>query len=588
MKKVLVLGCIVAVMGLGLPPGTVASAPTDDCGLTTLDGVVEFSAETVEAGRPLKCGPGQKIVVRKDLAAPKSGRAQRRVPLTSFVTIADIQLADEESPLRAEWADKCEEHPATAAFRPHETLVPALMNAHVNAASRIIKAGSPVLDDAMDFAIGLGDLADNNQYNEIRWVIDIFDGGKLINPDSGDDGYHGVQATDPLGAHADPLVSPVEGKSLRDLGNEPFWAKGLRRGANPFPWYSIPGNHDLKVQGTVTNTEQWRTFANTWAQGGLKFTDVSPDHQQRACQGGYSEQSYYTDLFTNPGGAKPVPADEDRHLVEREQWAKEHFTTSGVPKGHGFNRKRCTNPKGEPLHRLCYSWTDGKFHFIGLDSNPDEGLEDGNIDRPQWNWLKRELRRSNKISYTHKGEKRRHRNARNRMVVLFSHHPTASMHNGEGTGGGGKTEQQVINLLLRFPNVILHSAGHTHQNKIWPRRNKELGTAYWEVNTAAIVDVPHQSRTIEVANNRDGTISLFAVVFDALAGPDPRLMDWAADDPTSEKALAGAKFDVNEDWLASAAREIGIFDPQQDLMKVGTPKDRNAELLLRAPRWLRR
>lgn len=581
------LACVMALTAVSLPPGVGDTAPARHCGLTTLDGVVEFSAESIAAGEPLKCGPGQKLVVRKELASPKNGRAKRREPLSSFVTIADIQLADEESPLRAEWADKCEEHPATAAFRPHETLVPALMNAHVNAATRIIKDGSPVLRDAMDFAVGLGDLADNNQFNEIRWVIDIFDGGKLVNPDSGEDGYHGVQATDPEGAHSDPLVSPVERKSLRDLGNEPFWAQGLRRGGKPFPWYSIPGNHDLKVQGTVSNTEEWRTFADTWAQGSLKVTDVSPDHQQRACEGGYSDAGYYTDLFTNPVGTKVVPADEDRHILEREQWAQEHFTTSGVPKGHGYNRNRCTNKEGQALHRLCYSWTDGKFHYIGLDSVPDEGLEDGNIDVPQWKWLKRELRRSNRISYTHKGDKRRHPKARNRMVVVFSHHPTASMHNSESTGGDGKTEEQFIKLLLRFPNVILHSAGHTHQNKIWPRENKDLGTAYWEVNTAAIVDVPHQSRTIEIADNKDGTISVFAVVFDALAGPNVRLMDWAGGDPTSEKALAGAEFDINEDWLASAAREIGIFDPQQDLMKVGTPKDRNTELLLPAPRWLR-
>ncbi len=586
MKRIGLLGALFAMLAISFPVQTgSAAAPAQDCGLTTLDGVVEFSAESIEAGEPLKCGPGQKLVVRNDLAAPKGGRAERRVPLTSFVTIADIQLADEESPLRAEWADKCEDQPAKSAFRPHETLVPALMNAHVKAATAIIRAGSPILNDAMDFAVALGDLADNNQFNETRWVIDIFDGGKLVDPDSGADGYDGVQGTDPEGAPAAPLVSPVEGKSLLELGNEPFWASGLRRSGKPFPWYSIPGNHDVKVQGTVANSEAWRTFANRYAQGSLKFTDVSPQHQQEACEGGYGDPSYYTEVFSSPGTTKVVPADPDRRLLEREEWAQEHFTTTGVPDGHGYNRDRCTNAKGELLHRLCYSWTDGNFHFIGLDSNPDEGLEDGNIDRPQWNWLKRELRKSNPISYTHKGEKRRHPKARNRMVVIFSHHPTAKMHN--DSTEGAKTEQQFINLLLRFPNVILHSAGHTHQNKIWPRENKDLGTAYWEVNTAAIADVPHQSRTIEIANNRDGTISLFAVVFDALAPPNARLMDWAADDPTSEKALAGAKFDINEDWLASAGREIGIYDPQQDLMKVGTPKDRNAELLLPAPRWMR-
>ena len=583
MKRLVACGAVVGLLSLALPPGIGGTAAASRCGLTTLDGVVEFSPESVEAGEPLKCGPGQKLVLRENLAQAKAGRSQRRRPLTSFVTIADIQLADEESPLRAEWADKCEEHPATAAFRPHETLVPALMNAHVKAASRIIASGSPVLDDSVDFAIGLGDLADNNQYNEIRWVIDIFDGRQLVNPDSGDDGYHGVQATDPEGAHSHPLTSPVEGLSLRELGNEPFWAHGLRRaGGGPFPWYSIPGNHDVKVQGTVTNTENWRSTADAWARGNVKFTDVSPDQQQRACEGGAADPDYYTDLFSNPGGAQVVPADDDRRLLPRHRWAREHFHTSGVPVGHGFDKKRCRDKEGKLLARLCYSWTQGDFHYIGLDSNPDEGLENGNIDRPQWRWLKKELRRSSSFNYKANGKVARRR-ARDRMIVVFSHHPTTSMDN--TSTPGGKNSQQMKRLLLRFPNVILHSAGHTHQNKIWARRSKELGTKYWEVNTAAIVDVPHQSRTIEVADNRDGTISIFAVVFDALAGPNARLMDWA-DDPTSERSLAGADRDINEDWLASAAREIGIFDPQQDLMKVGRPRDRNVELLLKAPRWL--
>lgn len=232
--------------------------------------------------------PGQKLVRRDKFAAAKPGRAKRRRTLTSFVTIADIQLADEESPLRAEWADKCEEHPATAAFRPHETLVPALMNAHVKAASRIIASGSPVLDDSIDFAIGLGDLADNNQYNEIRWVIDIFDGRQLVNPDSGDDGYHGFQPTDPEGAHSDPLTSPVEGLSLRELGNEPFWAHGLRHaGGRPFPWYSIPGNHDLKVQGTVTNTDDWRSTARAFDHHRVfrRLRRVPPEHDPGSLRG---------------------------------------------------------------------------------------------------------------------------------------------------------------------------------------------------------------------------------------------------------------------------------------------------------------
>ena len=560
------------------------AAPRKSCGLTTLQGTIDL--KVVEDGTALRCGPGQKLVVRKGLAKPKPGRAHRRHELLTFAAIADVQLADEESPLRAEWADKCEEHPASAAFRPHETMVPHLMNAHVRAANQIARRGGPVLGSRFSFAIGLGDLADNNHFNEIRWIIDIFDGRQLVDPDSGADGYDGFQSsTDPLGAPNNPLTSPVEGETILNLANEPFWAPGLRPRGKKLRWYSLPGNHDVKVQGTMPNTPEWREFANAYAQGSIKWTDLPPDKQQQACSGGFADPDFWMGLAQNPGGARTVPPDEDRRLLSRKEWVREHFDTTGIPDGHGYNARRCRDRKGKLLERACYSFIQGRFHFIGIDSNPDEGLESGNVDRPQFRWLKRELRRSSKRYFSPKGEPRYNRRGRNRLIVVFSHHPLVSMDN--DSTENSKQAHAFKRLLLRFPNVIMHANGHTHQNRIWPRRNKRRGTRYWEVNTSAIVDLPHQSRTIEIADNRDGTLSIFAVVFDALTPVNARNIDWALDDPTDETAH-GHEHATNELWLASAGREIGIYDPQTDLTKLGKPKDRNVELLLPAPRWFRR
>ncbi|MDQ3955022.1 MAG: hypothetical protein M3285_05685, partial [Actinomycetota bacterium] len=330
--------CSLALFSGGAPASGGARAPKP-CGLTTLDGTIDVSV--LEEGAVLKCGPGQPIRVRENFVEGKDGRAKRREKLLSFVSMADIQLADEESPLRAEWADKCEDHPFTSAFRPHETMVPHLMNAHVRAADAIAKKGSPILDKSFNFAIGLGDLADNNQLNEIEWIIDIFDGRQIINPDSGEDTYDGVQVTVEGAPNAEPLLeSPVEEQSILELANEPFWAVGLRQNG-PMPWYSVAGNHDLKVQGTPPNTSGWRAFSDAWAQGGLKVQDMPPEKQQEACAGSPQE---ILDPAATGGTTKPVPADAKRTILSREEWRNAHFETTGVPDGHGFAKKnRCVN-----------------------------------------------------------------------------------------------------------------------------------------------------------------------------------------------------------------------------------------------------
>ena len=655
MRRSIVLVVAVLLLASLVAPSVGAQTsqpePNEPCGLTTLDATLEVNPET----GLLECAPGQPTVVRTDLAQPSLGRDQVREALTSFFAIADVQLADEESPARAEsGADPCFPSPgiSSSAFRPQETMVPHLMNAHVRAANAIAERGSPILGDDFDFLVGLGDLADNQQFNEIRWIIDILDGGKLIDPDTGDDpvlggeGYHGPQADDPTGANGrtSETVEPDLPDRVLELANEPFWATGLRVGndhaAEPLPWYSLPGNHDVKVQGTLPDElsgmdhnemKAWRAVYRAYYIGNAKVVlqDLDPQRKRALCDAIEAQDqaafiAAMTAILSDPVGSaghKVIPSDQARMPLYRSQemkqvgdeeaclaaatparplateickssWIDEHRNTSGFPIGHGYgasdeNSPRCTDAEGNLLPRACYSFTDEQdlFHYIALDSNPPEGAESGNIDPDQFAWLERELIAHSTTYFDAEGNQQTNPNGKDNLIVVFAHHPSDSMNNEFAPASPGITGEEFRQLLLRFPNVILNANGHTHQNRVWARQNEQFGTGYWEVNTSAIADYPTQSRTIEIADNKDGTLSIFATVFDALVAPDAADIDWAADDPTSESALSHGHVheDVNEDWLASWGREVMFHDPDTSLSKLGSPADRNVELLIEAP-----
>ncbi len=567
----------------------VSSATEDGCADTTLGAAV---ADRNEDGI-LECAPGEKLVVRTELAEAKGQRDEMRRPITALLTLADFQLPDEESPLRGEFLDKCfSENPARSAFRPQETVLGHMVNAHVRAANNIIAAGSPVLGSPIDFTFLLGDLAENQHQNEVGWVSRLMSGGAL-DPDTGADGYDGVQGNDPSGRG--DITTPVAGRRILDIANEPFIAAGLREAdGSPAPWYSVMGNHDTKVQGTVPDDMPgWREFARAVAPGPLKVVDLAPDRQQEACDIlenrpqdiGLFLQDLLTDAATDPtsvGTTKVVPADPNRRLMHKEDWIDAFASASGAPRGHGFlpETQRCPDTYEDPFsRRACYSFIRGQIHYIVLDGNPAEGLDGGNIDPSQWEWLTAQLEEAA---------------AADRLVVIASHHPMRRFDN-SGTVPGSSSNHTAADLealLLRFPNVILHLAGHSHENLIVPHSDEETKAAYWEVNTAAIADWPSQSRSVEIADNRDGTLSIHTVVFDAGTPPDPRRISWSESDPTNETA-AGLPTPINESWLASLGRETAFHDPQmsspEEIARAqGKPRDRNAELLLKAPSFLAR
>jgi hypothetical protein len=168
-----------------------------------------------------------------DLAQARADRERRRRTLVTFHHLSDFRILDEESPLRAEWADSCEPALDGISFRPQEVLSVQAADALIAAANAL--SISPVTGQPAQFAFHTGNATDNAQYNELRWFLDLMDGNPVY-PDSGAIGYQGVQRESPAGAYPD----------LLEQGQRNFAPIGLS-----YPWYAVAGNRDLLAQGSV-------------------------------------------------------------------------------------------------------------------------------------------------------------------------------------------------------------------------------------------------------------------------------------------------------------------------------------------------
>ncbi len=124
---------------------------------------------------------------------------------------------------------------------------------------------------------------------------------------------------------------------------------------------------------------------------------------------------------------------------------------------------------------------------------------------------------------------------------------------------------EVTAYLLTQPRLVAWVNGHTHRNEITAHTRTDGSGGFWEINTAAHIDYPQQSRLVEVSDNKDGTLSIFTTILDH-AGP----ADYRGDLSSTVS-------------LASLSRELSVNDPHAKLEAAGKPVDRNTELLVGKP-----
>ena len=512
--------------------------------------------------RPVVLGPGEAYSVRNDLnlTLPTPAPAGSRTSLLAFAQITDVHIIDAQSPARVEYVDRFEDQYSpsdpvigllTSAYRPQEILTTQVADSMTRKINSFA-AGAPATGRPLDFAIQTGDNADNCQKNEVRWNIDLLDGGKVVTPDSGvlTTEYEGVTARkhyDPHYWHPEPGPANKQDLYHTEFGFpdiagliaaaiRPFTANGL-----DIPWYSVFGNHDGLVQGNFPRTLP----LDAVARGSLKITGVPPGLSQADIIKAFNSLDAVKLLGSAAlKSANHVHRDGQRKIMTRKQVVAEHFTTSGTPVGHGFT---ATNKlKGTAY----YTFDKGNVRAIVLDTVNPNGYAEGSIDKPQFDWLKQQLATST-----------------GKFVIIFSHHTIATMTNPlVATGLDLKPRvlgPAVRTELLKHANVVAWVNGHTHRNTITAHKPASGTGGFWEINTASHVDFPQQSRTIELVDNGNGTLSIFTTMLDH-DGP-----------ATNGGSLADTVA------LSALARELSANDPQERASgKTGAQNDRNVELMV--------
>jgi len=499
--------------------------------------------QTIRAGSP--SGTGWRPLVAAagvgDAPPGVADAAARGPAIAAIAHLSDFHICDAESPARLVHLHR---HglPGSpyrralggdvGAYRPQEILTAQVAVAMVATINQL--GAGPLTGRALDAAVLTGDLTDNAQSNEADWFRRIIDGGALTAA-SGDPDPAGSEWVGSPAAPHDPTFWHPHPSAAGDLWRERWGfpvVDGLLMAARraivspglAIPVLPVPGNHDLLLEGTAVPDAAARALA----EGALRPTDLPPGHTPLALLG-ITSQVGPSRYLVDGSPTVPVTADVRRRIVGPDEFREYHAETAAAERRFG------------PRHSYTAPITTGPdaVRLIVLDTVNEHGGWQGSIGADQLSWLRATIAA-----------------APEPYLVVATHHPSWTLINGYTPPGDPSAAPRVLadellGVLLGEPRVVAWLAGHVHHHSVTQHRG-DGDRVLPEITSAALLDWPQQSRTLEIVRPGDGTLRLVSTAIDHVA---PLAYDGSAlDDPLHLAALS-------RQLSRNVPRFADLFDP---------------------------
>jgi 3',5'-cyclic AMP phosphodiesterase CpdA len=375
--------------------------------------------------------------------APDSAAATGvKTELLDFAQTTDIHIVDEGNPLRAE---------ELKIDNKDQTDLGKLLKS-ISSADRPIGPYSALL---WEYAIE--DINAANAVKTLDFMIatgDFSDSSIIPEYQLFADLIDGGDIAAPFKSHGDnnndEPATYIPRKNKGGNIEDGFLVEGLKT-----DFYATVGNHDVEYMGSF----------NTDGIIGLLVKEIAYGVD-------VTEMNYLKDIVNIL-----IYSENSRHFGYRMD--DENGDTGKVKGAYTFDPAPFVH---------CIALNTCEFSYENKSNDrPIENLSLGFLSIEQANWALNDIEAN-----------------RDKLCIIFAHHgPHWFWPLIRNNSKYYVTGTEFRKSLMAEKNVIAYVNGHTHMNKIRAEYNED-GTGYWDINTSAIIEFPHEWRNITVFDMGNG------------------------------------------------------------------------------------